>query len=297
MRTIRDGVRTVVTFGVMLPGTILYATGIWALARFRPNSDRVERLVQHWAKTCLWFAGVKLSVEGLEHVDTENSYVVVSNHLSGFDIMAHFAALPIPIRFLAKSELFKIPMFGLAMRAIGIVEVNRGAGRLIHEQINTTAKETVARGHSLIIYPEGTRPRDGVMGAFKKGGFTIATSMGLPVLPSAITGSRQVWKPGTKIIRSGPIHVTRDATDLHRRIDNRRRRGSENDRTRTDQRSGQRVESDYARLHRVAGRVGVSFPLPAARYPLDWCRPLPATRYPRERLSSTRCLIRSSRIG
>ena len=149
-----------------------------------------------------------LEVRGLEHVDTSRSYVVVSNHLSGFDIMAHFAALPIPIRFLAKTELFKIPIFGRAMRAIGIVEVNRGAGRSIHEHINTTATDAVAKGRSLIIYPEGTRPRDGVMQQFKKGAFTIATSMDLPVLPAAITGSREVWAPGSKILRPGTITVT-----------------------------------------------------------------------------------------
>lgn len=156
----------------------------------------------------MWLAGVRLTVVGLDNVDTDRSYVVVSNHLSGFDIMAHFAGLPIPIRFLAKTELFKIPIFGRAMRSIGIVEVDRGAGRSIHEHINTTATDAVAKGRSLIIYPEGTRPRDGQLGRFKKGAFTIATAMDLPVLPTAIVGSYEVWAPESKVIRPGEITIT-----------------------------------------------------------------------------------------
>lgn len=152
--------------------------------------------------------GVTLEVSGADLVDTGRSYVVVSNHLSAFDIMAHFAALPIPIRFLAKTELFRIPIFGSAMRSIGIVEVDRGAGRSIHDHINTTAKAAVSRGLSLIIYPEGTRPRDGVMRPFKKGAFTIAASMQLPVLPAAITGSRHIWRPAGLMLRPGVIEVT-----------------------------------------------------------------------------------------
>lgn len=208
MRAIRNGLTTLLTFGVMVPGTMLYAAIIWLVATIRPDSPWVERLVRSWARSCLRVAGVRLEVTGLELVDTARSYVVVSNHLSRFDIMAHFAVLPIPIRFLAKTELFKIPFFGPAMRAIGIVEVNRAVGRSIHEHINTSARQTVAAGRSLIIYPEGTRSPDGVIQQFKKGGFTIATSMGLPVLPTAITGSREVWKPGSNVIRSGTIRVT-----------------------------------------------------------------------------------------
>ncbi len=207
MRTVRDALRTAVTFFVMIPLTGVYAALVWIMATRRQDDPRVERLVRSWSRMCMRMAGVKLQVSGADQVDPSRSYVVVSNHLSGFDIMAHFAALPVPIRFLAKTELFKIPIFGRAMRAIGIVEVDRGAGRSIHEHINTTAKAAVSRGLSLIIYPEGTRPRDGVMRPFKKGAFTIATSMALPVLPAAITGSRHVWRPGGLMIRSGVIDV------------------------------------------------------------------------------------------
>ena len=208
MKAIGAVLRSTLTWGTALPVTFFLAAVIWLLAAVRPGSPHLDGLVRLWARTCLWLGGITLNVIGLEHIDSKRSYVVVSNHQSGFDIMAHFAALPIPIRFLAKKELFNIPIFGRAMRGIGIVEVDRGAGRSIHEHINTTAIDAVSKGRSLIIYPEGTRSRDGVMQQFKKGAFTIATSMDLPVLPAAITGSRDVWAPGSKILRPGTITVT-----------------------------------------------------------------------------------------
>ena len=207
MKRIGHGLRSAFTWGTALPATFVFAATVWAVAAIRPTSRQPDAIVRSWSRTCLWLAGVSLEVEGLDRIDADTSYVVVSNHLSGFDIMSHFAALPIPIRFLAKTELFKIPIFGRAMRAIGIVEVDRGAGRSIHEHINTTATDAVAKGRSLIIYPEGTRPRNGNMQPFKKGAFTIATTMDLPILPTAITGSREVWAPGSKIIRPGTITV------------------------------------------------------------------------------------------
>lgn len=208
MKLIGAALRSAFTWSTALPLTFILAGIIWATGTLRPDGTRADKLTRTWGRSCLRLGGISLKVNGLENVDASTSYVVVSNHLSGFDIMAHFAAFPIPIRFLAKAELFKIPVFGGAMRTIGIVEVDRGAGRSIHEHINVTATDAVAKGRSLIIYPEGTRPRDGVMQPFKKGAFTIATSMNLPVLPAAITGSREVWAPGSKILRPGKITVT-----------------------------------------------------------------------------------------
>lgn len=207
MRDFLHGLRAAVTFAVAIPATALAAVVVIAITMTRPTSHALDRVARIWGRTWCWASGVKLKVEGLEHIETDRSYVVVSNHRSAFDIFAHVAALPVPIRFLAKTELFKIPIFGTAMRRIGMVEVDRGAGRAAHQAINQGARKTMERGWSLMIYPEGTRPRDGVMLPFKKGAFSIARNVGAPVLPTAITGSRAVWKPKTKLIRSGEITV------------------------------------------------------------------------------------------
>ncbi len=207
MRNILHGLRAAVTYAVAVPFTIVYAAAAVIVSLVRPSSPVLDSITRSWGRTWCRAAGVKLAVEGLEHIDNDRTYVVVSNHRSAFDIFAHFAVLPVPIRFLAKTELFKIPLFGAAMRRIGIVEVDRSGGRATYQSINQGARRNMERGRSLMIYPEGTRPRDGVMMGFKKGAFSIARNLGAPILPTAITGSREVWQPGTKLIRSGKITV------------------------------------------------------------------------------------------
>ncbi|MDH5371897.1 MAG: 1-acyl-sn-glycerol-3-phosphate acyltransferase, partial [Acidimicrobiia bacterium] len=150
---------------------------------------------------------VSHTVNGSENVEPGQSYVVVSNHQSSIDIPAHFLALPMPIRFLAKKELFGIPIFGRALRAIGIVEVDRKAGAAVHEQINAHSAEVIRRGHSILVYAEGTRFRDGSLHAFKQGAFSIAIESGLPVLPVMIHGGHLAW-PRRRPIYGGPVTVT-----------------------------------------------------------------------------------------
>ena len=155
-------------------------------------------------------ASVDLTVMGSENVDPQRSYVVVANHESNLDIMACFLAIPLPIRFLAKRELFRVPILASAMRAIGIIEVDRQARLAVHEQVNSQARQLVAAGRSVIVYPEGTRTRHGNLGSFKKGAFTMAIATQLPILPVTIRGTRGIWPPGSWLIRSGSITVAID---------------------------------------------------------------------------------------
>jgi 1-acyl-sn-glycerol-3-phosphate acyltransferase len=89
--------------------------------------------------------------------------VVVANHLSALDIMACLLAVPLPIRFLAKKELFRVPVLAQGMRLVGIIEVDREARGAIHSEVNRQSRDLIEKGRSLIIYAEGTRPRNGVM--------------------------------------------------------------------------------------------------------------------------------------
>lgn len=209
------------TFAIAIPVTAICAVIVILITFIRPTSPVLDNVARWWARSWCWTSGVELIVEGSEHITPDTAYVVVSNHLSAFDIFAHFAALPFPIRFLAKSELFKIPLFGAAMHRIGMVKVDRGAGRAAHHAINQGTRRTMDRGWSVMIYPEGTRPRDGVLLPFKKGAFSIARKLEAPILPTAIIGSREVWKPKTKLIRPGVITVrimapvTTDGMKIH----------------------------------------------------------------------------------
>jgi 1-acyl-sn-glycerol-3-phosphate acyltransferase len=191
-----------------LVGTGVYATLVSFLGRKDPGSPRVEAALRSWSNMWMRLTKIDLEVEGGEDLDLHTSYVVVPNHLSNYDIMICFLAIPVPIRFLAKKELFKYPLLSQAMRAIGCVEVDRAARAHAVETINSQAELVRSRNHSLLIYAEGTRSRDGELKPFKKGAFAIASGSGMPIVPVGIIGTRNIVPPGTiKIKRHQKVKV------------------------------------------------------------------------------------------
>lgn len=197
--------RTVVTWVVGVLASIVGGLSAIVLVLINPDSPAIEGVIHWWSRMWLKASGTTLTVEGREHVDPEQSYVFVANHLSTLDIMVCFLAVQVPIRYLAKKELFRIPLFAQAMRAVGIIEVDREARGAIHTSVNTQARNLIAHNRSLIIYAEGTRPRDGVMKPFKKGAFTMAIASQLPVVPLSIHGTYQAAVPGKPWFRGGPV--------------------------------------------------------------------------------------------
>lgn len=196
MGLVLSPIRTFLTLSLGAIATLVAAPLVIVIARFNPTSMAIERVARGWSRIWLRAAGCTLEVRGQELVDQSRSHVVVANHLSILDIMVCFSAVPVPIRFLAKKELFSIPILAPAMRAIGIVEVDRSARSAIHEQVNRQARELVASGRSLIVYPEGTRSQDGELRPFKKGAFSMAIAGGIPILPVTIAGTHLAWPPG-----------------------------------------------------------------------------------------------------
>jgi 1-acyl-sn-glycerol-3-phosphate acyltransferase len=192
--------------------TAFYATlgaGLitWFLAARNPADPRIERVIGWWAHRWLSAAKCSLEVHGTEHIDRTRSYVVVANHISNLDVMACLAAIPLPIRYLAKKELFSIPILAQAMRAVGIVEVDRSGRAAAIASVNRQSKPVIERGHSLIIYPEGTRSYHGDLQPFKKGAFALAAAAHMPILPVAINGTWDAWKPHSPWIK-GNSHIT-----------------------------------------------------------------------------------------
>jgi 1-acyl-sn-glycerol-3-phosphate acyltransferase len=205
MQPVITAYRTIVTWVVGVTVTIIGAVSALVLVLVNPDSPKIESVIQWWSRMWLAASGTELTVEGGENIDPNQSYVVVSNHLSTLDIMVCFLAVPVPIRYLAKKELFRIPLLAQAMRAVGIIEVDRQARSSIHNSVNRQAKQLIEHKRSLIIYAEGTRPRDGVMKPFKKGAFTMAISSQLPVLPLSIHGTYQAAVPGKPWFHGGPV--------------------------------------------------------------------------------------------
>jgi len=161
-----------------------------------------------WANLNLWAAGVKVRLEGLENLNSVQAYVFLSNHQSGFDILVLMGKLRVQFAWLAKKELFRIPIMGQAMRAAGYIPIDRTDRRKAVESLNQTAAK-VQKGTSVMIFPEGTRSPDGVLQEFKKGAFLLAIKAQQLIVPIAISGSHRVLaKRGKWMIQSGVVDVT-----------------------------------------------------------------------------------------
>ncbi len=202
--------RTIVTGGVGIVATLIGAFLVIVIALVKDTSPWIDRVIRGWSRAWIWASGTRLTIQGQEHIDPERSYVVVANHLSTLDIMACFLAVRLPIRYLAKKELFRIPVLAQGMRAVGIIEVDRQARSAVHQEVNRQAQELLEKKRSLIIFAEGTRPRDGSMKPFKKGAFTMAIAGGLPILPLSIHGTREAFPPGQIWVHGGPVTLIID---------------------------------------------------------------------------------------
>ncbi len=159
-----------------------------------------------WAPGLLRGAGAKLRVEGLERVDFSRPHVFVANHQSIIDVCALFRALPVPVRFVIKQELARVPFIGWYARAMGMVFIERGHAREAATRLHGVVS-MVRDGASLCAFPEGTRSRDGSVGPFKGGAFQVALLAGVPVVPIAIDGSGAVLPASGFCVRPGVIHV------------------------------------------------------------------------------------------
>jgi len=210
MRWVIDIPRTVITLFAGVVATLIAVPIVITTAAINDVSPFIERVIRVWSRVWMFFSGTRLEVVGRENIDPSRSYVVVANHLSALDIMACLLAVQLPMRFLAKTELFKVPVFAQGMRAVGIVEVDRAARGSIHADVNRQGKNLIGKGRSLIIYAEGTRSRDGALRPFKKGAFTMALTSHLPVLPVSIHGSYEAWPPGQPWLHGGVIRVVID---------------------------------------------------------------------------------------
>ena len=204
-RAARDGLRTLFGLIVVVLLTVVLGVYVIVLASFRPTSPQIRPLMRFWAFVLMKLAGVSWEIEGKERLVRGRSYVFVGNHLSNLDPPFHIATLSefASVRFLAKQELFRIPVFAQAMRRIGIVETDRAAHAAAHRKINRQVRVVVERGQSLVIYPEGTRSRDAELKPFKKGAFRIAVDNGMAVVPIATSGLERAWPPDTKLVRGG----------------------------------------------------------------------------------------------
>jgi 1-acyl-sn-glycerol-3-phosphate acyltransferase len=216
----RGGLAWAAWNGVQLVFTLAWTAGLMPFAllgRLLPGGQRFAlRLASWlWAPGLLFGAGARLRVEGLDHVDWSRPCVLVANHQSMIDVCALFRAVPVPLRFVLKQELAKVPLVGGYARRMGMVFIERGVARSAPQRLRD-AVARVRAGHALCAFPEGTRSRDGSVGPFKGGALQVAIEAGVPVVPVAIRGSGAVLpaagfrvRPGVITLRFGdPIPTT-----------------------------------------------------------------------------------------
>lgn len=167
--------------------------------------ERSNERLDQWSRRILEHAGVRLTVEGREHARTP--CVVMSNHQSHFDVPSLYRAWPGTLRMVAKTELFRVPVFSQAMTAAGFIEIDRSNRTRAIESLRV-AKKRLEEGTSVWIAPEGTRSTSGELGPFKKGGFVLALETGLPIVPVAIEGTRHVLPVHTLSAHRGErVHI------------------------------------------------------------------------------------------
>jgi 1-acyl-sn-glycerol-3-phosphate acyltransferase len=176
---------------------------------FDPRQRVHDRLSIIWARGILFFAGVRLRIEGREHVRRDAHYVIVANHQSLLDAMIMVATMqPLTaMRMVAKRTLFKVPVLGWAMRAFGHMAVDHRSMRGSLDGLKK-AQSTVQRAQSTVFFPEGTRSPDGKMLPFHTAAFHIAARAGAKVLPVTISGSREILpKQRLVLVKTGDVSV------------------------------------------------------------------------------------------
>ena len=177
-----------------------------ASAPFDRSGDTVVKLARLWSRMLLWTAAVPLRVTTQAELDPRRAYVFMANHMSTVDVWALFVALPIKVRFIAKKQLGRIPLFGWAMSVGRFIFIDRQNALSARRSIDQ-ASERIRAGSSVAIFPEGTRSRDGSLGPFKKGGFHLAIKAGVPIVPVGIRGAHEVMPRGSLVLRRGAVSV------------------------------------------------------------------------------------------
>ncbi len=192
----------------LIPAISVYTIVLGTLSLASMLIDRRGRLAhgcaRAWSRWILGTTGVRVDARGLDRVDGDRSYVFVSNHQSIYDIPVLFASIPAQLRIISKASLGAFPVLGWHLRWTGHLLVDRkraGAGTL------GQVAAMIRRGDSLIVFPEGTRSRDGQVARFKRGLFLLAIEAGVAVVPVAVGGTRHVMLKGRLMTCPGDVSV------------------------------------------------------------------------------------------
>lgn len=198
--------RTIWAAVVAIVVTIPAASTVLLIAFVKSNAPLIDSVIRLWARILIRAAGIELRTEGVETIDRNQRYILVSNHHSYYDIPCILVAIPQPIRFMAKVSLFKIPIFGWGLGRAGFIPIDRKNRRTAVKSFDL-AVQRIRKGNTVVVFPEEGRSRERAMRPFQRGGFLLALRSELPILPIAIDGTYEVFRAGAKRITPGPVTI------------------------------------------------------------------------------------------
>jgi 1-acyl-sn-glycerol-3-phosphate acyltransferase len=194
----------------LVGGTIWYGSKVilasW-LRRPHRGGGVYERAARDWGRLLLRAAGVTVTADGVQHLSRTEAQIIVANHQSWFDILAIFSVLPVEVRFVAKKELFAVPFFGTVLKALGHVRLDRTNLKAAMAAYAVASKYIEEQRLSVLVFPEGTRSRTGLLQPFKSGPFVLAIQSRAPVVPVYVAGTFGILPKGSIRVRPSAVHV------------------------------------------------------------------------------------------
>ena len=187
--------------------TIPLSTATIFVAMFRSTtSPAIDWIMRTWGKALVKAAGIDLHVENVDRIDPNQRYILVSNHYSYLDIPCIVAAVPQPIRFMAKVSLFKIPIFGWSLARAGFIPIDRKNRRTAVKSFDLAA-DRIRKGNTIVIFPEEGRSKTREMREFQRGAFLLALKSEKTIVPIAIDSTFDVFPVGAKRVKPGRVVV------------------------------------------------------------------------------------------
>jgi len=174
---------------------------------FDKSGDTSHIIAGWWGKGIVTVSGIKVDVSGLENVDMSSQYIFLANHQSFYDIFILSAYLPLQFRYFIKKELYKVPFLNMAMWAARYIPIDRGESLSAMKSLKDGLKK-IKQGKSILMFPEGTRSKDGKVSEFKRGSMLLASRARLSIVPVSISGTVGIMPKGSFLIQPTDVKLT-----------------------------------------------------------------------------------------
>jgi 1-acyl-sn-glycerol-3-phosphate acyltransferase len=201
-----SALRTLLVVLFLAPYSVLASVLGYPLARLQGSPALLYVLARLGARAACRLAGIRIEIEGLEHIRDHRNLVLMPNHVSNLDAAILFGHIRLPFKAVAKRELFSFPFVHYCLRYAGFIDVDRrdpGQSRTAM----TRAAASLKAGNCFIIFPEGTRSLNGELGEFRKGAFVVAIEAGSRIAPVAVLGAEKLMPRGRFVIQPGTVRI------------------------------------------------------------------------------------------